>query len=593
MSEPKENVKEKFINDLTNYLKENKLQEALNHFKDDRFENVIQEYSWDIVPIISSYLTLENTKNNTELIECCTALLNFLVEKCNPSETVLELLEQIEGPEDDVKFCIILKVLNRCLYKMNNKMKAIEWCISTLRSYVDGLPIPDKESENNITNINKIQSVYDAIISFLEPLVEEARLDNSEEHTMLRDYLTSLLIFLMGKPLCFLSEKELKLHLQQSLPERIIILASHMNGDLLWYLNVINLRSKRTSFKRKHVEEECSNLKVTLFELDENISDLAYANFYFYIVTKSHLWEKVPQIYDLQYIFQACLYLVIKLLEEPETVTKGLYLMDEFLKRLTKRSLTSQLLELNIYSRLFDVIVKVMIYCNIDKERKKALNIFQEYIEMFDMEARYLIVFRLYQTSEHSGLLSLTTGIFKASVIECLQATPPISHFLGSNLESLIRLACKLPHGSASDLVELSDEIITSLNLLRFLFIRDNHNQTGIWNLVDKLEKDYLKPLREGINLCRAHWKVKIKDLEDQKKNNKVNGNIELEKNDAEVTLTVGGEKLPAMPISKKLSFCYQAVNGLDVMESILIRVNECILNNPFKQHSNKDLISE
>ncbi|KOC63152.1 Glomulin [Habropoda laboriosa] len=584
MSEFQENLTKKFINKLTDCLKENKFEEALNLFEGSNYDNIIKESSWDIVPIVSSHLTTENVKCNEDLIVCCTTILNAIIEKCSPSETVLELLEQVEGPEDDIKFCVILSVLSKCLSKLNDKVKAIEWCISTIRSYIDSLPVPVNESESNTDTINKIKNVYNAVMLFLDPLVDEASLKKSQNCVTLRDYLASILIFLMGRPLCYLQEKQLQSHLEEPLPAKIVTLESQVTADMLWPLNIARIRNKKTKFKKRNVEEKCSNLKVILFELNENIPDLAYANFYFYVITKPHLWEKVPQVYDSQYIFQECIYLVIKLLQEQKCVIKGINFMDHLLKKVTRRTLTSQFLELDIYLELFDALVKVMVYCDSDKERKKALNVFQEYIEMFNMQARYFIILHLYQTSEHSGLLSLTTGIFKASIIECLEATPPIPYFLGNNLESLIKLACKLPHGSASDLVELSDEVITSLNLLRFLLIRDKHNQTGIWNLMDKLQNDFLKPLREGIDICRVHWRVKIKDLEEQKKMHKISEDIELEKSDAEVTLTVGGEKLPAMPVPEKISFCYQAVNGLDLMESILIRVNECIANNPLEQ---------
>lgn len=583
MIELQEDFTKTFIKKLTNDLKENKFKEVLNLFEDSKYDDIIKDSSWDIVPIVASHLTAENIKCNEDLIECCKTILNTIIEKCNPSETVLELLEQIEGPEDVIKFSIILSILTKCLSKMKDKTKAIEWCISTIRSYIESLPIPEKGSQNYIAIINKIKNAYDAIILFLEPLINESKLQNSEKYIILRDYLASILIFLMGKPLYYLEEKEVESYLNQSLPERIITLTSHITGDLLWLLNIVSVRNRKINSKKKNMEVNNFNLKITLFELSENISDLAYANFYFYVITKIHLWERVPQVYDMQYIFQACIYFIIKLLQEQESITKGLDFMDHLLMRMTKYSLTLPLLELNIYFELFNVLTKVMIYCNSNKERKKALNIFQNYINMFDMQARYFIVLHLYQTSEHSGLLSLTTGIVKTSIIECLQETPHLPYFLGSNLETLIKLACKLHHGSASDLVELSDEIITSLNLLRFLFIKDKQNQTGIWNLVNKLQNDYLKPLREGLDLCRAHWKVKIKDLEEQKKIHKIIENIELEKSGTEIILNVGGEKLPAMPISEKISFCNQAINGLDVMESILIRVNECIDNNSFK----------
>ncbi|XP_076248608.1 glomulin [Calliopsis andreniformis] len=594
MSQSQEEVSKNFITEFSDYLRENKLKEALAIFEGSDYETNI-ELSWDIIHITSTHLTNENAECNKELIECCTIILNAIAEKCNPSEIIIVYLEQVEDTVADIKFCTLLKVVGKCLSRMPDKTKAIEWCISTIRSYVEGLPLPEKESENNETIINKIQNIYGTILLFLEVLVDEAALENDkmEKEAMLRDYLLSGLIFLLGRPLCYLQEKDIELHLSQPLPEKIIMSVNRMIGDLLWFLNFVTRRSRKMYSKKKTIDEESSNLKLTLFELNENVPDLAYANFYFYIITELHLWEKVPQVYDLHYIFQACVYLIIKMLQEQKNIViaKGLILMDHLLKRLTKRSLTSELLELNIYTDLIDILIKVMIYCDSDKERKKALNVFQEYIEMFDMQSRYLIVLHLYQTSEHSGLLSFTTGIFKASIIECLQATPSIPYFLGNNLESLLNLACKLPHGSASDLVELSDEIITSLNLLRFLFLRDKCNETGVWNLVNKLENNYLKPLREGINLCKAHWKVKIKDLEYQKKTQKISDNTELEKINAEITLTVGGQTLPAMPVPEKISFCYQALNGLDVMESILIRVNECIASNPLKQYNNNTVI--
>ncbi|XP_054012406.1 glomulin-like isoform X1 [Hylaeus anthracinus] len=596
MSQPEENVTKKFIDRLAVSLKENKFKEALDLFEDRSYDDIIKETSWEIVQIASSYLTKENAKHNGKAIECCTMILDAIAEKCNSCETVLEFLEQVDSSEDDTKFCIILRVLGKSLSKMNDKSKAIEWCVSTISSYVESLPVPEVDSQDITIIKNKIKNVYDTIIRFLEPLIDEVALenDNSQNNTVLRNYLACILIFLMGKPLCYLPEKP-KSDSEQHLPEKIITLLSRIKGDLLWFLNVVNNRSKRSCSKNKNIYKESCNLEVLLFELNENISDLAYANLYFHTITELQLWKKVPHVYDSQYIFQSCIYLIIKLVQEQQNVTirKGLHLMGHLLRKITRYSLTSQLLELNVYSDVLDSLVKVMMYCDSDEERSKALHVFQKYIEMFNMEGRYLIILHLYQISEHSGLLSVTTGMLKECIIECLETTPPTTYFLGNNLECLLKFVCKLPHGSASDMVELSDEIITSLNLLRFLFLRDVNNQTGIWNLVDKLENEYLKPLREGISLCRAHWKVKMKDLEEQKKALKTSDNIIPEKNEAEVRLTVGGKELPAMPISQKITFCYHALNGLDVMESILIRVNECISNNLFKEHNDNIVTSK
>lgn len=49
----------------------------------------------------------------------------------------------------------------------------------------------------------------------------------------------------------------------------------------------------------------------------------------------------------------------------------------------------------------------------------------------------------------------------------------------------------------------------------------------------------------------------------------------------ADVTLRVGGETLPELPDAEKLEFCRRALTALDVLESVLVRVTECLENGP------------
>ncbi|XP_078042068.1 glomulin-like isoform X1 [Augochlora pura] len=580
--------------DLEEYLKKNKIKEALELFEGTGDEAIIN-WSWLLIKIASSYIDDENERKYKERFDCCKMILNAVAEKCDPSDTLYRFLEEMET---DVKVCTILDIIGKNVLKVKDKMKYS--CISVIRSCIEDLARIHKETQEAATMTKRVLKVYKVIIPFLELMIQEVALKNAnlDNYIELRDHLLSILICLLGEPLCYLQDHIPGSKSDLSLPETIVMLMDHITGDLLQFLNTVKIRNRRKQLKREtaneSIAEETYNIKTILFLSDENVSDLAYANLYFYILTKSHLWEKAPQVYRWKYIFERCIYLIIKLLQEKEIVTveKGLDLIDHLLNRLTKQCLTSELLQLNIYSELFDALVQVMIYCDSNKERKKALALFQRYFEMFDMQARYFIVRRLYQTSEHSGLISLTTSMLKDSIIECLQATPPAPYFLGNNLEILLQLSCKLSHGATTDLVEISDEVISSLNLLRFLLLRDKHNQTGIWDVINKLASDYLKPLRGAIDLCKAHWKVKIKDLEEQKRLIGTN-HLGLEKYDAEIALIVGGEKLPPLPVSEKILFCHKAVNGLDVMESILIRVNECISENSFAKNNNNAVTSK
>ncbi|KAK2585346.1 hypothetical protein KPH14_010026 [Odynerus spinipes] len=570
----------KFIAELEECLRNDDAENAVQLFKDEIHEQIIEESSWDVIPMVSSYLTKANATDKKTLFECCEVILNIIAEKCDPSETILQFLEQIESLEDDIKFCTMLKPIAISFNRMNDKSRAIEWCISTIQSYIQDLPLPESNkldsNEDKITdeidiNLCRIENLYTSIISFVESLIQELNITNmTKQDHVLKDYILGLLIYLLGRPYCYLRENSLlgtKYHIKM-LREKIFHQIFRLTKDLLYLLNFVDNRLKQenyTTLESDTCKEDVNakQLKYEILESQKVVPNLAYANLYFYIITTDFLWVDLPQVYHPHYIFQSCIYFVNCLLQTQNTIliAKGLLFMEHLIKRVNKLSIGLNNLELKIYSTLLDTIINVMVYCDSDSERKKALSIFHEYINAFDMEARYFIIVHLYDTCNHSGVLSLVTSLLKTSIIESL-GTPQCTYFSGSNLEALLKRACNLPHGSTTDIVEISDEIITTLNLLRFLLIRDQCNEIGIWNIISMLEENYLKPLRQGIDLCRAYWKTKVKDLEEEERTkNKLHGSSETEV-DKEVTLSVGSEKLPAMPIAQKFKFSYQVLCG-------------------------------
>ncbi|XP_024937819.1 glomulin isoform X2 [Cephus cinctus] len=596
---------EKFIQELEIFLKNNEPEKALELFISEKYAAVIPDSSWDVIPLVSSYLTMTNKLNEQPLFNCCIRILDIVAEKCCPSETVLEFLEQVECDDYDVKFSVLLKPLGTSLTRMDDKTKAIEWCISTIRAYTDGLPLPYTETENNIQDkphidadvmSRRIMKVYRNILNFLEPLVNEASLEKGITSKS-RNYLLSLLLSLLGKPFCYISTELVDLESiltggGRSIAEMIVTYITYLTGDSFRFLKILDDRCNQRNRKLigdsdKH--ESHGNSEVNLFASEENVSDLAYAQFYYLLMELESLQNKLPRVYHPHYLIHTCFYLAKCLLQKSKDtlIRKGLRLIQILLKHVDKFSVGPDALELSVHSELFGTITKIMVYCESEKERHTALQVFEDYLKIFNLQARYLVILHLYETSNHTGLISIITNAFKSSIVMCLNENPHNPCFLGKKMKTLLSRACRLSHGSATDLIEISDEVITALNLLRFLTIRDKENATGIWDYIEKLQTDYLNPLRKGIDLAHAHWKYKIKDLELQKKKSSKNLNTTLPHNakqtnelDDSVTITVGGENLPVMPISEKIRFCEQAMNALDVMESILIRVNECIAEN-------------
>lgn len=560
--------------EFINFLNEGDTEKAIQFLKKNPKST---ENLNELMPFIVQNLTSSVLEHKKSTFECASNVLMFIAENLEPTITILEFQRFVKHASDHVNFCTILDALQSCIMKIKNKGRVIDWCLDSFKRYIENLPDEaDYEVDYPEAASDRIIRTYIAIIIFLKPLVQEAiDINSKQEGSVLGDCLLSFFIFLCGKPFGCLNKYINKEMECKELVNDIITQALCLTGgDVLYFLDIVSQREKQST------KTQCEINSVILNDWTHNISNMAYANFYFYVITKKNYWIKVPQVYNSYYLLETCAYFFKILLSEDYLISNGLIFMENIINRISHHSVNSEVLRLDIYTELFKSLINVMIYSNNDEQRKKGVHVFEKYVEIFNMEARYTIILYLYEIAEHSGLLSFITGMLKSFIVQCLDSNPRNSQFLGRNMELLLKKVCNLPHGSSSDIVEISDEIITALNLLRFLFIKDKNNETGIWDMLDMLKNDYLNPLREGIDLCRAHWRVKTKDLEKEKdlqKEKNLSKKEDYNKTDMEVTLTVGGKQLPVMPRSKKISICYQVLNGLDVMESILSRVNECI----------------
>ncbi|XP_012257551.2 glomulin [Athalia rosae] len=593
----KNDLHSELIKKLTSLLNNENTDDALILINDEQFSASLVDCSWDLIPIASGYLNSYNIKNKPDLFQCCVTLLENIASRCDPAETLLEFIEQAECLDNDTKFCTILRPIATCLKRLEgSRGRSLEWCINTIKSHVSELPVPENQKleGDEIVLLDtdpavfRIVNVYQAILPFLKLFISEVSLSHGEiVIANQRELLLSSMISLLGKPFCYL-EFEDKKSLRRMLADDILKCITHLTGNPFRFFEYVEKRimqvSNPKSFKEDYIEKDYSSTKeanhlTDLFTPTDMISDLAYANFYYLILGSDLQLPWVPCVYHPHYVLQNCLYLSSCLLKNPEylLILKGLALIKAALVRIDPFSVDTDALELKIYSKFIEDLSQVMIYCDVREQRESSFEVFKLYFRIFTMEAKYLLIIHLYDVFNHSGLRSCLTSIVKDSVIKCLESDPIDPSFTGKRIYALLVKACKMPFLSSSDLVEISDEIIGSLNFIRFLVIRDKTNLTGVWNFTAKLETDFIHPLREGLNMSRAHYQLKIKDLEAQDKFNKSQTQNEASKSNDKISITVGGKTLPTMPTREKINFCLQAMNAFDVMESILIRVNECI----------------
>lgn len=581
-----ENDENSVVNDsvrqIRKFLNKKKCQEAIGHLLEISKSEVLDQFSWELVPTVVELLNEDNYLNNRDVFNTCEKILEIVADNCNANETVLLFLEQVEDFENDIRFRVLLKPLAKSLDKANLD-KVIEWVVSTIIAYCENLPSPDnvKLEETNDDGYKddkdpvseRLISTYESILTFSEHVINRV-ISLQSNQIKLSMQLLNLYLSLFGKSFSNLNINKGEIY---SMFESSIIQMSRLTGDLLKFFKFIEERNNKqitkTIEERKIDLDNIQSLENQLFQVE--INDLAYANFYFILMTSEKLNYLIPKVYHPHYLMNILFYLGNCLLKQPEyiLVSKGLKLIDNTLKRIETESISYKSAELKIHHDLLSSLSQIMIFCDSVPERKMALNIFRQYIKLFSMKGRYLLIIHLYETSKNSGLRALIISILKELIITSLDTKLPCEYFIGDKLAAILQRICKLPNDSKSDLVEISDEIITTLNLLRFLILRDKNNITNIWTVLKSIEINYLEPLRKGIELSCAHWKMKIRDLENEKK---MLGNHKDEIL-TDINVMVGGENLPKMPVEETIKFCCCALNTLDMIECILTRINECI----------------
>lgn len=195
----------------------------------------------------------------------------------------------------------------------------------------------------------------------------------------------------------------------------------------------------------------------------------------------------------------------------------------------------------------------------------------QLFIDKFEAEGKYTLFRCLLKTSNHAGVEGYVIKNIKDQIHLSLTKAHDNVWFTGHHLISLLDLVLLLPEGAETDLLQYSDRIMASLNLLRYLVIKDceSDNQTGVWTALAKIEENFLKPLHVGLNMSKAHYEAEIKNKKENRK--------EAHSSNTICSLTVSGEKMPPMTTEMQLQVLHSALFTFDLIESVLARVEELI----------------
>lgn len=561
---------------------------------EDKF-NVHTEH-WELISILGDCINDENLKVCPGFVSVCESCMNYILDVGNPKELLLALLEQADGFNDSTKFSTFLNLIEKTVLKIDsNQLNSLELALETLSDCLNTLELPrtfDIDGEGRRGHdldplVEKINTDVHAYLNFLAVFVDKLTAKEERETSLVqkqKKIFVKYLLKILEYPLVYLDlqAKDINGRIVKSgevqnvecLMQQLTVLwpsISELINDCLQ----INQRLLR---KKRRKENECEEM---IYESsDEPVSMLALSCLSYLLHVEGYGQHDLPCLFTQQGVMESNLPFVLAMMkrEETEVRIKGVQLFQCLLEKLGEDTvLTYEDLDRPEYFKLLDVLFDIMIRCPVRGVREQCVKIVPSFIHLFCHEARYQIFLKFFGTLKHSGAFGYCVQLFKNQMEEIMTnpwtGSPTAEMFLGINLRRIFILITSLPEGPATDMVEKSDRIIAVLNLIRYLILKDppEANRTGFWDFFKHLEKNFLKPIQLGLDMSKEHYRLEIIGLE------KDNVSKDSSEEQVEMSVSVAGFSLPKMAREQKVSIMSQALNTLDLITSLLARVNELV----------------
>lgn len=542
---------------------------------DEKFDEVLAELQkesnaqfvnfggLDIVAEIGN-LTREGEDASTALAFCRSAF-EILASRGNAKELLMGFLEQFEILKTHEKFYLLLRPIQIILLRMPAKRgQSLLYVLDILHDNVQQLNVPksyDFERKERLLldldpDIVKLTNSLEQVISFYAPFIKEVsrfappkkRFVNRVAYQ--RQILSIFILKLFDKPFAFVDlskQEESSVSCVLTIVEKLVSNLNELESNFYTFFRFLTNSYYKT--------DELSSSNV-----DCSISQIALATFSYVLHVVGIFSSHLPCVYSNEYVFDLNLQLISVLLRQPEdcAVHKGLLLFDYLLKLIPNQHFCDEMLELDNYIMLAQDVINVMLTCKVSEFRKIAVANFKTYVDKFVPLGRYKLLLQLFHSNKQNPRIrGLIIHCYKENVIESLQRTPPTSWFVGRNLQRFLNDALRLQEGAKTDLLEEFDHVLTALNFLRYLLLRDDPlaNVTGVWKALKEIESLFLDPLQTAIDLSKAHFQLELKSCK--------------ERQEKKMEYNVG--------YYQQLSVLESGITGFDLIQSVLSIVRDII----------------
>lgn len=556
---------------VSTLLDSGKIKEALAVPNEEKLKDIFRDNCWDLIAVVIEKIQDDTIVLKPSIYGACEQLLSIILEKCSAEEALLEFIERIELAKNDAQFGLVLPPLQQLLKKLSSKRgRSLEWSLNSISTYIEKIPVTEHKLEgderklmDSDPDIRRVIRVYSLLPTFYRPFIDEL-LVAEKQNVQAKQIIAAFLINLLGKPMTFIDMDPTSNERSEA---RLVCLQifqdiCRLENNLLKFLTHLEICSKETERTKGSDGGELSP-----YEHREKINMTTLSGL-FYVIYSGHFDVPdmaLPQVYSIEYVVQTVMLAVTHLLNNTEhgPVNKALATCKALTNRLGDNT-SHIILSASVHFNLIKSLMNISIYSNYPSLRLDALNCIGSHVHKFDYKGKVMLIKYLIQGANHSGMIGYAITQYKDALHKSFKDPAINECFTGAQLLNMIRLMSHLPHGVESDLMELADQIISVLNFLTYLVLKDKDNITGIKDQYPSIETEYLETLRMALKMSRAHYQAKLTEIEEGK-------NLPEES----VQLYVGGNILDSIPTENKKEIIQSALNGFDVIEYLVARLTE------------------
>ncbi|XP_055021044.1 glomulin-like [Boleophthalmus pectinirostris] len=542
-------------------ISQGETSQLLNFIQDDNNKGIVTSMGCTLLsPLLCQILT-----KGKDWDRCQTAF-TYLTQTCCPKRAFHSLLDLIKDTDPGAISETIVTVtphLQTVVLRLDAEQAVcVGQSLSSLHSQMSRLPVPytpEQEQEDPYD----LRGCLSSLIAFARPFVEKVKLNSSKWVTAKED--EELRVELLKFCMRSLREPLLEAQLQRNntsplwlFANDIMMILCEVQGplpDILFFNSL-----------RKHVSDNDQSV--------DSRACVAYLLFVQQITTDSF-----PAVFSPVFILQCNMQYIDQMLNSKKEsyVLKGLALYKITLETIEDRSLSVKLLELSTFCSVSQKLGYILRECPIKHLKESGLQILQMFIDKLDAEAKHKFFRCMLKTSNHSGIEGFIVKNIRNEVEFCLKSGNENKWFMGPELSPLLGLVLCLPHGSETDLLNNMDKIMESLNLLRYLLLRNNELaiHTAVWAELCRLRDDYVKMLRVCLSLSRGYYSSELKSLQEDRKLQVQEARAAARDKALLQKIKLKQEKVSSLSPEVQHQVLQSAMVTFDLMESLIFRIEE------------------